>query len=89
VGVEKLFSRDFTNEIRSQVIESSFAAGAENSHKLLLWFLFQQPHLIASFTELPPSDAKDKDRPDVGVCDPDSRLMGGEMIAPLLAKSDV
>jgi hypothetical protein len=29
VGVEKLFSRDFTNEIRSQVIESSFAAGAE------------------------------------------------------------
>jgi len=29
VGVEKLFSWDFTNEIRSQVIESSFAAGAE------------------------------------------------------------
>jgi hypothetical protein len=29
VGVEKLFSRDFTNEIRWQVIESSFAAGAE------------------------------------------------------------
>jgi hypothetical protein len=29
VGVEKLFSRDFTNEIRSQVIEFSFAAGAE------------------------------------------------------------
>ena len=29
VGVEKLFSRDFTNEIRSQAIESSFAAGAE------------------------------------------------------------
>jgi len=25
VAVEKLFSRDFTNEIRSQVIESSFA----------------------------------------------------------------
>jgi hypothetical protein len=29
VGVEKLFSRDFHEEIRSQVIESSFAAGAE------------------------------------------------------------
>jgi hypothetical protein len=29
VGVEKLFSRDFTNEIRSQVIECSFAVGAE------------------------------------------------------------
>jgi hypothetical protein len=29
VGVEKLFSRDFANEIRSQVIESSFAVGAE------------------------------------------------------------
>jgi hypothetical protein len=29
VVVEKLFSRDFTNEIRSQVIESSFAVGAE------------------------------------------------------------
>src|ERR1700730_18204270 len=29
VGVEKLFSRDFANEIRSQVIECSFAAGAE------------------------------------------------------------
>jgi hypothetical protein len=29
VAVEKLFSRDFTNEIRSQVIESSFVVGAE------------------------------------------------------------
>jgi hypothetical protein len=29
VAVEKLFSRDFRNEIRSQVIESLFAAGAE------------------------------------------------------------
>jgi hypothetical protein len=29
VGVEKLFSRDFMNEIRSQVIESSFAVGTE------------------------------------------------------------
>jgi hypothetical protein len=29
VAVEKVFSRDFTSEIRSQVIESSFAVGAE------------------------------------------------------------
>jgi hypothetical protein len=29
MGVEKLFSPDFTNEIRSQVIESSFAVGTE------------------------------------------------------------
>ena len=29
VGVEKLFSRDFANEHRSQVIECSFAVGAE------------------------------------------------------------
>jgi len=29
VGVEKLFSRNFANEIRSQVIECSFAVGAE------------------------------------------------------------
>jgi hypothetical protein len=29
VAVEKLFSRDFTIEIRSQVIESSFAVGGE------------------------------------------------------------
>jgi len=29
LAVEKLFSRDFANEIRSQVIESSFALGAE------------------------------------------------------------
>jgi hypothetical protein len=29
VAVEKLFSRDFANEIRSQVIESSFALVAE------------------------------------------------------------
>jgi len=29
VAVEKLFSGNFTNEIRSQVIESSFAVGAE------------------------------------------------------------
>jgi len=28
MGAEKLFSRDFTNEIRSQVIESSFAEKA-------------------------------------------------------------
>jgi len=29
VGVEKRFSRDFANEIRSQIIESWFAVGAE------------------------------------------------------------
>jgi len=29
VGVEKPFSRDFANEIRSQIIESWFAVGAE------------------------------------------------------------
>jgi hypothetical protein len=29
VGVEKLLSRDFTSENRSQVIESSFAVGPE------------------------------------------------------------
>jgi hypothetical protein len=29
VAVEKLFSGNFTNEIRSQVIETSFAVGPE------------------------------------------------------------
>jgi len=59
VGVEKLFSRDFTNEIRSQVIESSFAAGAEihtnycfgsffNSHGILRQFSSQFGERIES-----------------------------------------
>jgi hypothetical protein len=46
VAVEKLSLGNFTNEIRSQVIECSFVVGRWNSLKLLLWFLFQHPQAI-------------------------------------------
>jgi hypothetical protein len=51
VGVEKLFSRDFTNEIRSQVIESSFAAGAEIHTNYCFGCFFQQPRDITTAKE--------------------------------------
>jgi hypothetical protein len=38
MAVEKIFSWNFSNKIRSQVIEVSL--------KLLLWFLFQHPRSI-------------------------------------------
>ena len=43
VAVEKLFSRDFTNEIRSQVIESSFAVGAEIHRNYWFGSFFNKP----------------------------------------------
>ena len=48
VAVEKLFSRDFTNEIRSQVIESSFAAGAEIHGNYLFGSFFNSPRQLHS-----------------------------------------
>jgi hypothetical protein len=64
VAVEKLLSRDFTNEIRPQVIESSFAVGAEihrnywfgsffNSHGILRQRSFSDAANFTAFIDLP------------------------------------
>jgi len=50
VGVEKLFSRDFANEIRSQVIESSFALGAEIHRNYCFGSFFNSHRRLRSLT---------------------------------------